>query len=332
MASKEAHLNVSDLPAGTCVLLGTTLTEGPGKTQDSVAHILPSAIGGRLKPKGILSSEANSILEKQVDGPYFAMFGHQIAYLAQLSIDRGAGDQTLLTDPSGKRWVVSHDKPVIEPAKHDLNVTRLADGKLDVAFSGTPQQLYPAVKSIGVSKEEAEQLKSKATVVSQASEELNIGLRSIRSDVISLACWTVVALFAAYKLRIFSVPWRQYVCGEHRSAGLVPHSAFTPSAVKFAGEFGTLAHGVAIWNEPHRRLLLGYVQTFGGMGCMVVFAHNWDRPVRECYCVDPTSGRQGEPSFAVDENSPFFTSLTEEVQKDAQQVYLRLAARIEESG
>jgi hypothetical protein len=48
-----------------CILTGVDLTPDV----DSKAHVIPSALGGTLKPLGILSQEANTILNDKVDFP-----------------------------------------------------------------------------------------------------------------------------------------------------------------------------------------------------------------------------------------------------------------------
>lgn len=37
---------------------------------DSAAHVIPSALGGRLKPKGFLSQEGNRILNDKGNPPF----------------------------------------------------------------------------------------------------------------------------------------------------------------------------------------------------------------------------------------------------------------------
>ncbi len=53
---------------GKCILTGVDITEAA--KNDSEAHIIASALGGRLKPKGILSINGNNVLDRKVDNPH----------------------------------------------------------------------------------------------------------------------------------------------------------------------------------------------------------------------------------------------------------------------
>ena len=67
-----------------CILTGVELSE----ENDSKAHIIPSALGGSLKPKGILSKSANNILNEKFDVPLIKVTSFFMALLGAIP-DRG---------------------------------------------------------------------------------------------------------------------------------------------------------------------------------------------------------------------------------------------------
>src|SRR4051812_31510717 len=54
----------------SCIVTGDPISP----VNDSKAHVIPSALGGRLKPKGILTVEGNGILDDKFDYPLTESF------------------------------------------------------------------------------------------------------------------------------------------------------------------------------------------------------------------------------------------------------------------
>jgi hypothetical protein len=188
------------LPEKTCVLLGEPLASS-GEMKDSPAHIIPSALGGRLKPKGFLSSRANNLLAQRVDTPFVDAFGQSLTYLAKIKRDRNKGTSTKLIAADKKSWRVSFEKSAIEPAKPDIDVTVLSDKSQSVKFSGTEEQFRQFLKSKNL-EQHADKLIPAAIKISEPSPELQLGMKPIKAGHCSLAAWTSAALFAAHKLQI----------------------------------------------------------------------------------------------------------------------------------
>ncbi len=84
-----------------CILLDVPLTA----ENDSGAHVIPSALGGRLKPKGILSDTANGDLNDKFDLPLVRAFAPFMALLGG-SRDRGENQPIEMTDRAGNRYCV----------------------------------------------------------------------------------------------------------------------------------------------------------------------------------------------------------------------------------
>lgn len=288
-------LVLHDLEDNRCVLFGTVLS-AEGEFKDTLAHVIPSALGGRLKPSGILSMKANGVLNKWIDEPLVDIFGPGLSYFLNVSRDRGSSQQAILKDQNGNNWQFKKENDFIIPAKPTIEHTRVSTDERHVKFKGTPEQLKKFLKSQGLGKHYEEAL-AHATPVSRAPSEMILGMKPIRSSVLGFSAWTSIALFSAAHLRVFSPTWRLLANRSSVIDGQPANTGFVPNGGIFDEDFGEFAHRIALWNEPTTRRLFGYVQLFGGMGTGVIFGEEWDQPVSETYCVDPLTGVQGSTSF-----------------------------------
>jgi hypothetical protein len=282
----------------------------------------------------MLSVKANNLLEKRVDGPFIETFGHALTYLVRVKRDSKKSSSTKLIGSDGKVWRMSSLKLVIEPDKADIRVTPLPDGARSIEFSGTEEQLRPFLKSQGLGQH-FESLMAKTQRKSEPSPELHLGMQPIRSDTLSAAAWTSVALFAAHMARIRIPAWSDFVRSPPPSGNvLAPGARFAPGAVTVSEQdFGPIAHGVALWHSQEANELRGYVQTFGGIGMMVRLAKDWTQPIRHAYFVNPQSGEQGTPSFTVNDEANVYEELrTTPVQRDVENTLKRIADAIQNGG
>ncbi|MEJ6790953.1 HNH endonuclease [Brevundimonas sp. BR2-1] len=103
-----------------CILTGDEITP----ENDSKAHIIPSALGGRLKPKGILCKVANSKLGDQIDQPMIAGM-EAIMTLLNGSRDRGENPAIEVEDESGERLVFRFGE-TLKTAKPEFEYVRSA--------------------------------------------------------------------------------------------------------------------------------------------------------------------------------------------------------------
>lgn len=118
----EAPAPEGAVPEKRCIITGDVLTEA----NDSKAHVIPSALGGRLKPPGILSKDANTILGDKIDLPFIQAFQALMTWLNG-SRDRGDNRPTRMTDESGKTYLVKFGKP-LELTKPEFSETATPDG------------------------------------------------------------------------------------------------------------------------------------------------------------------------------------------------------------
>lgn len=110
-----------------CRGCGVTLTG----SNDSEAHIIPNALGGRLKPKGIICRECNTKLDGVADNALVQAFGSWPTLL-NVPRDRGDHPDKDVTTQSGRRVRLSAEGSItrVDPV---YTVTETADGhKLEI--------------------------------------------------------------------------------------------------------------------------------------------------------------------------------------------------------
>ncbi len=305
-----------------------------GEMADSPAHIFPSAMGGRLKPRGILSSKANGFLNVVVEAPLINTFGATALYVMKISRDRGNVRGVKLQEIVDRAitWLYSHDKDALEPATADINLKKLGDNRYALSFSGTEDHLRRFHASFQPDQSVEELLKD-AKLVTQPPKESALGTRPIVFNVFSRAAMTAAHLFAANKLHVTSEIWQEYIQNPFDTTKIpptAPNTAFSTQAVNFEDDYGPMAHRIALWSDPVTRQLISFVQIFGGMGIMVKLYDNWKKDVLESYCVDPLTGRQGCSGFHRPVRG--YQLATEDWTVDALEMLKRIAQRTVDSG
>jgi len=104
-----------------CILTGAPLSQD----NDSKAHIIPSALGGNIKPKGIISDEANTILNDKFDNPLIKSLSPFMALLGAVP-DRGSVQPTRMMDRYGEEYLVKYGAK-LKPTRPDISTVRKSD-------------------------------------------------------------------------------------------------------------------------------------------------------------------------------------------------------------
>ncbi len=310
------------LPSNTCALFGKPLGS-PGYA-DSPAHVIPSALGGRYKPKGILSDKGNNALDRVVDQPFMKIFGSAPGFFLEFSRDRGGVDKLDLLDNTGEKWRFTPGKPHIEPAAPQIDRVSSTPEASVFNFSGTPEQARKFLKQQKVPRDEIERLIQEATCVQHKAPTMSMGSQPMKAHDVLRFAWTAIALFAAAKGSVYSDEWRKGIL-----EGAKPSRAgFVPDGGTFAEPLGCFSHRIAVWAHDGGKDVYGYLQMFGGMGVGVVLTNAWvGSELSHAYCVDPLSGTQNTNRFTPrsDFEARFSTLGHEHVIADVVGVFQRIA-------
>lgn len=310
------------LPPNTCALFDQPLGS-PGYT-DSPAHIIPSSVGGRYKPKGILSNKGNNALDRVVDQPFMKIFGSAPGFFLEFSRDRGGVDKLDLLDSTGEKWRFTSEKPYIEPAAPQVDLVSSTPDANVFDFSGTPEQTRKFLKQQNVPPDQIEQLIAQATRVQHEAPTISMGFQPVKANDVLRFAWTAISLFAAAKGSVYSNEWRKGIL-----EGATPlRAGFVPVGGTFAEPLGPIAHRIAVWAHEGSKDVYGYLQMFGGMGVGVVLTNAWvGGELGNAYCVDPLSGTQSTERFTPrDDFEACFSTLShDDVNADVVGVFQRIA-------
>ncbi len=126
-----------------CRGCGAPLTE----KNDSDAHIIPNALGGRLKPKGIICRDCNTKLDNVADHALIRAFGDWPTLL-DIPRDRGPNPSKRIETQNGRRVQLDSDGS-LTAVDVDFRVEPMADGhKVQIAAGNmkTIRQLLKRAK------------------------------------------------------------------------------------------------------------------------------------------------------------------------------------------
>ena len=90
-----------------CIITNEPITP----ENNSRAHVIPSALGGTLKPWDILCKNGNGLLGETVDLPLIQAF-QSVMTLLNGSRDRGENQPVRMTDASGRTYVMKFGEPL----------------------------------------------------------------------------------------------------------------------------------------------------------------------------------------------------------------------------
>lgn len=97
-------MNGPQTPPFKCIATGVELTQA----EDSKAHVLPNAIGGRLKPKGVLSRQGNTLIGDLIESPFIKQYQSLISVLGGKR-QRGQHPDFKVEGEDGKSYLMRHD-------------------------------------------------------------------------------------------------------------------------------------------------------------------------------------------------------------------------------
>lgn len=127
-----------------CILTGEDITAA----NDSRGHVIPSSLGGRLKPKGLVAKEANTTFNDRLDAPMVRALTPFMAPLGG-SRDGGTTAPIEMTDADGVAYRVSAGKPMTL-ARPGYDETPLGEGtRIEIRARTMPEarQLLQRAKS-----------------------------------------------------------------------------------------------------------------------------------------------------------------------------------------
>lgn len=277
-----------------CILNDVELTP----ENDSKAHIIQSALGGRLKPTGILCKDANTELGDKFDNALIRAY-HPFMVLVDGSRDR-SGDLAPIIgkDKDGKPYKITPGE--VKPNSHEFIEEPLPDGNKRYMIKGRTMKEVRTL--LGRVKKEHPQIDIDQILKSAAVESFPVPSLelSMQFGPISTfpAVFAMASVFSAYKSLRPHPDFVSYVKTFDVDVRPMPPDTFyfmpgKPWLVVPADA----AHCVFLCCDPEKKQALFFTQFFKQPGIGVLLPY--DGEMQECfsYAVDVVSGKEIKPEI-----------------------------------
>lgn len=274
-----------------CILLGVPLTT----KNDSGAHVIPSALGGRLKPKGILSDAANGILNEKFDMPLVKAFAPLMALLGG-SRDRGENQPVQMTDEAGIKYYVVYGKP-LSLAKPGFSESEGPNGEkyyqIIARSVNEARQLLGRVKKRHPSFDIESELQRRVVSESYPDGRLSMQLQ-IGPIVLFPASFVMGSVYAAYHQLPVHPDFTRYAKKFHLKTPELPPETFywAPTQQWFRIDGEKISHILIIFGDTELRQSIFYAELFNLPGVAVKFPFEGEESYCHSYGLDLVSGTE----------------------------------------
>lgn len=281
-----------------CIVNGEILTAD----NNSKAHIIPSALGGRLKPLGVLSRTANTLLGDTVDQLLIDAL-HPIMAQLDGSRDRGSNPPIEMEDAEGRRYRVESGGS-IQLAKPDYRVIEEPDRTVISIQARTMREMRTLLGRVsshvpGFDVDEAirhaEVVRSWPPDDGMLRSQLEIGPRRTFP-----ALFVAASVFAASKGLACHPALRNYVEAFEVSQPSLPPDTFNfYSTEPWAVAPGEVTHKVILVGDPARGLALVFFELFNILEIAVTLPFTGSEVRVETYGVDILTGAEAQVDVDV---------------------------------
>jgi hypothetical protein len=273
-----------------CIITGEPITPD----NNSRAHVIPSALGGRLKPWDILTKAANTLLGDKIDLPLIQAF-QSVMTLIDGSRDRGANQPVRMTDESGRELILDFGEP-LKLAKPEYSETPLANGGLTVHIDARNlkelRTLLGRVKAKFPDFDVDEALKHAVTARIWPDGLLH-GHLEIGPGVVFPAVFVAASIFAAHHGLAPHPALRSFFNAfDPDNPDLPPDTFFFMPDHPWLIAPGEATHIVALRGDAASGKMLVCVRLFGIMTVAVVLPYAGTSDRLESYAIDVLTGSE----------------------------------------
>lgn len=272
-----------------CIVTGDEITP----ENDSKAHVIPSALGGRLKPLGILSKKGNGLLGDKIDLPLIVAFQTLMNRL-NASRDRGENRPSRMTDEAGKVYVFNFGEPLTlaAPEYEESVVGALTEIKIKARTLKEARTLLGRIKSKHPKFDIDEAMKHAVFEHRWHDNELHEGLQ-IGPGVLFPAVFVAASIFAAYHGYEPHPQLKEYVASFDPEKPTLPPDTFyfIPSKAWITSS-AQVSHILALAGDARSGKLLIYVELFNLAKVAVLLPYAGTADIRNTYGLDVLSGEQ----------------------------------------
>lgn len=281
-----------------CIITDEELT----RENDSKAHVIPSALGGRLKPLGILSKDANGLLGDKIDLPLIQAF-QSLMTLLDGARDRGQNQPVRMSDASGRTYVVEFGEP-LKLAKPDYREEQVDDGTafhIDARNLKELRTLLGRVKAKHPEFDIDEAIKHAVTVRNWPDGMLR-GQLQIGPRVVFPALFVSASIFAVHQGYPPHPILRDYVSRfDPDDPEMPPGTFYFIPPRPWISAPGEVTHIVALLASADRQEMLVYFELFNAAPVGILLPYAGTEDARATYAVDVLTG--AEVQAVIDEEA-----------------------------
>ncbi len=285
---------MGDVGVPRCIITDEEIT----RENDSKAHVIPSALGGRLKPLGILSKNGNSLLGDKLDLPLIQAF-QSLMTLLNGSRDRGKNQPMRMSDESGRVYVIEFGEP-LTLAHPEYREEQVNDGTafhIDARNLKEARTLLGRVKAAHPEFDIDEALKHAVAVRSWPDGMLH-GQLQIGPSIVFPALFVAASIFAAYHGHAPHPLLRDYVGRfDPDHPEMPPGTFYFIPAQPWISAPGEVTHIVALLASAERQEMLVYFELFNAVSVGVLLPYAGSEDARAAYAVDVLAGAEVTPTI-----------------------------------
>lgn len=292
-----------------CILTGVELSQ----KDDSKAHIIPSALGGTIKPKGILSKSANTILNEKFDVPLIKTLSVFMALLGAAP-DRGKKSQPAkMKDGSGNEYYVNYGEN-LKPTKPKLLRRYLSKTKVQYKLEArTPKEMQSLLKKLKKDHPEInidEIIKDVQPEDSKVQGMLHTELE-LGPDIFFPASFIMASIFSASKNLPVHPKFKDFVDkfdlsifpNENVQIRIPPDTFYWIQKNDWFKVSSEVSHTIVLFGDSKRKKSLFYVEMFNLAGVAVILPYDGDSDVYHTYSVDVLNAKEEQVDFNIEEFS-----------------------------
>jgi hypothetical protein len=279
-----------------CIITGAPITA----ESNSRAHVIPSALGGRLKPWDILSKSGNGLLGNAIDLPLIQAF-QAVMTLLNASRDRGENQPVRMNDASGRTYVMRFGEP-LELAKFEYEESTSADGTVFDFKAKNLKELRTLLGRVKAkySDFDVDEAMEHAIAARSWPDGMLHGQLQIGPRVVFPALFVSASIFAVYHKHTPHPCLGEYVARFDPEQPELPLNTFYfIPARPWISAPGEVTHLVALLGSAERKEMLVYFELFNACPVGVLLPYNGAEDVRATYAVDVLTG--AEVPASIDE-------------------------------
>ncbi len=273
------------------------------QNNDSDAHIIPNALGGNLKPRGIICRNCNGELDKIADNPLIKAFGDWPTLL-DIPRDRGGNPSKIVPTRNGRRVRLDADGTL---TRSDVIYNVEGDGEQSIVTIGAgdwktfKNQLQRVAKQFPQFDPEVAFQHARKVPVDDG-DELKLGFDFSPAAVfggVVAAIW----LFTSLKIGHGFCDWKRLldvIAKMQRDGGL-----FRYLVNGFPGLLGPeipISHKIVLRSNPGTRQLIAYVEILGVLRIGGVLGEGGDQPLEYMYVYDVFGRADRTDEFSIDQS------------------------------